>query len=425
MYNKKIPEKLKEIIAHNLKVDVKLVRVKTIYRWLMIILWAVLIGGIIFTLYFDYEQLFVPLISLFVAIIVMAISYPFYYRSIIASYQRYLSKEKELKTLYDDYLKSKLEGFEKQRKVIRIKVTLLITVLSIPIIGLLILFAGIDTDDGGEGIGDLIGLILAWGYYTYAKIIASYRKNFKAKIIQRIVALFDEELTYYPKKNITRTEFRTSKLERYWPYFNRWSGEDYIEGTFGNTAVKFSEIFVKYSDGENTNTIFKGLFFIVDFNKHFEGFTLVLPEGTDGDDGQLVKLEDPAFERAFVVYSDNQITARYVLSPSLMQRIYGFYRELHKRDVSLSFVDGTLYIAIPVSEPIFEPTIFYTLLNFNIYRNYLMYIQFSKDIVEELNLNTRIWSKRPVTNLSKSPILNQQNLQKMIGNVSSLTQPSF
>ncbi|MDM8559552.1 DUF3137 domain-containing protein [Candidatus Parabeggiatoa sp. HSG14] len=416
----KIPEKLKEVIAHNQKVDAKLEKVKTTYRWLMIVLWAILIGGVIFSLYYNYAQLFIPLILLFVVIIVIVISYSFYYRSIIASYQRYLSKEKELKELYEHNLIPLLKDFEKQRKVIRIKTILLMIVLSIPI-GILVRFS-FELDDG-EGINDLIGLILAGGFYIYAKIIASYRKNFKAKIIQRIVALFDEKLTYYPKKTITRKEFKASKLERYWNKFNKWNGEDYIEGTFGKTAVKFSEIHAKYTSGKNTNTIFKGLFFIIDFNKHFEGFTVVLPEGTDGDDEQLVKLESPNFERAFVVYSDNQITARYVLSPNLMHRILRFYRELHQQNIYLSFVGGTLYIAIPISKPIFEPTVFNTLLNFKIYRDYLMYIQFSQDIVDELNLNTRIWSKKQaVTKLPKppvkSPILNQKSLQKMIGDVS-------
>jgi hypothetical protein len=406
-----ISEKPKEIIVHNLKVDAKLNKAKNIYWWLKIFLWTILIGGVIFALYYDYDPLFVPLILLFVAIIIIAIAYSFYHRSIVASYQRYLSKEKELKALYENHLKPKLRDFEKQRKVIRIKAIFLIIVFPIPIFCFIIFSFALFR---GNGICEGIVLISAGWYYIYAKIIKSYRKNFKTEIIQRIVALFDGKLTFYPNKTITRKEFKASQLERYWDEFNKWNGEDYIEGTFGKTAVKFSEIHARHSAGSNTHTVFKGLFFIIDFNKHFEGFTVVLPEGTEGDYGQLVKLESLAFEQAFVVYSDNQITARYVLSFSLMQRLLIFYRELHKH-IYLSFVDGKLYVGIPISDPILEPTVFKTLLNFEIYRDYLMYIQFSKDIVEELNLNTRIWSKRSVTKLSNPPVLNQKNLRKMIG----------
>jgi len=44
---------------------------------------------------------------------------------------------------------------------------------------------------------------------------------------------------------------------------------------------------------DTTTAVFEWLFFIFDFNKDFDGFTTVLPKGTDGDYGQLVKLENP------------------------------------------------------------------------------------------------------------------------------------
>ena len=34
---------------------------------------------------------------------------------------------------------------------------------------------------------------------------------------------------------------------------------------------------------------------------------------------QLIKLEDPEFEKLFAVYGDDQIEARYILTPALMQ----------------------------------------------------------------------------------------------------------
>ena len=38
----------------------------------------------------------------------------------------------------------------------------------------------------------------------------------------------------------------------------------------------------------------------------------------------VVKLEDPEFEKEFVVYAHDQVEARYVLSPSLMRRLLEF-----------------------------------------------------------------------------------------------------
>jgi hypothetical protein len=51
-------------------------------------------------------------------------------------------------------------------------------------------------------------------------------------------------------------------------------------------------------------------------------------------------------------------------------------------------------MGILVKKDLFEPTVFRTLLNFKLIREFVEYMQLGKDIVDELNLNTRIWSKQ-------------------------------
>ena len=57
--------------------------------------------------------------------------------------------------------------------------------------------------------------------------------------------------------------------------------------------------------------------------------------------GELVKLENPEFESEFAVYSDDQIESRYILSPSLMERILSFKKQT-KKSIQLSFIDSRL-----------------------------------------------------------------------------------
>ena len=72
---------------------------------------------------------------------------------------------------------------------------------------------------------------------------------------------------------------------------------------------------------------------MADFNKNFNGHTVVLPDTAEkilgkfgqslqsmSSRGELVKLEDPEFEKEFCVYGDDQVEARYILSPALMKR---------------------------------------------------------------------------------------------------------
>lgn len=342
----------------------------------------------------------------------------------------------KFQVLYETHLKPKLITFEAKRKEIAKNLIFLFIgyiMLMIALIAVLVIMgeAAQGNDNPWIFVLIIIGMfVITIGvFYLYNRWVSPYKKSFKKEIVSRIVTFIDNDLIYYPEKKITWHEFQSSLLVEYWRHsVDIWDGEDYVRGILGKTAVKFSEVHAEdeetYTDAEgNTQTyyitVFKGLFFIFDFNKAFEGFTVVLPEKfwSYRRYGDLVKLEDPEFEEEFVVYSDNQITARYILSPSLMRRLLKFRHELGKK-VYLSFVNGRLYMGISIHKNLFEPRVFRTILDFELIQEYFEYMQLGKDIVEELNLNLRIWSKIGVKDFFQgtgTPILTGDHLNNMIG----------
>jgi len=238
-------------------------------------------------------------------------------------------------------------------------------------------------------------------------------REFKNTVIHRVVAYCDPSLVYSPDGYVSQGEFVHSSLFKH--SIDRYRGEDLVQGTIGQTSVKFSEVHAEYktttrdSKGNTRtqwHTIFKGVLFIGDFNKHFKGRTVVLPDTAQkffGRFGQtlqkmnlsradLVKLEDPEFERRFVVYGTDQVESRYILSTSLMRRILDFGNAIDL-PLFVSFVSSSVYVAIGMRKDMFEPRIFRTLLDFDLVREYLEDIQLAVGIVEELNLNNRIWTK--------------------------------
>lgn len=243
----------------------------------------------------------------------------------------------------------------------------------------------------------------------YAVIVRGYVSDFKQAIIEKIVRFIDDGLVYNPTGYIASGHYKDSRL--FTRRYDVYKGDDHVKGKVGATVIEFSELHTQYitrdSKGRTQHhTIFKGLFFVGDFNKHFKGRTFVLPDRSEKLFGslskvfqsmsmsrpELVKLEDPEFERHFVVYSDDQIEARYILSPSLMRRITEFKKKAG-RNVSLSFLNSNVYIAIPYFKNLFEPRIFQTLLDFKPIQEYFEDLQLAVGIVEDLNLNTRIWTK--------------------------------
>ncbi len=267
-----------------------------------------------------------------------------------------------------------------------------------------------------------LGVALVVILASYAAITSDWSKLFKWRVISQLVKFISPDLEYLPEQFISEAEFNQSMLFQREP--DRYRGEDLIQGKVGQTAIRLSEVHAEYkvehydSKGNRYttwHTLFRGLFIIADFNKHFNGITLVLPDTEEGllgwlgqtlqswsarlgmQPGELVKLEDPEFERAFKVYSTDQIEARYILTPSLMARILRF-RELTRSEIRLAFIASQLYLAIPTTHDYFEaPSVFAPtgiLLKPETIGRYLHELQFALAVVDELNLNTRIWTKR-------------------------------
>ncbi len=240
-----------------------------------------------------------------------------------------------------------------------------------------------------------------------------YRKKFKEKIISRIVLFVDESLVYKHDGKVPRSEFTGSNIFQH--RCDVYHGEDYVQGKIGKTQIEFSEIKAQYrqttGSGSKTNTryvtFFKGIFFIADFNKHFTARTIVLPdfsEKTFGKIGQklqslnftrgkLIKLENPEFEKEFVVYGDDQVEARYILTPSLMERILNFKKKWNSK-VYLSFHNSKVYIAIWLNKNLFETRLFKSIVDYTFIEKNVQYLLLLTGIVNDLNLNTRIWSKK-------------------------------
>lgn len=106
----------------------------------------------------------------------------------------------------------------------------------------------------------------------------------------------------------------------------------------------------------------------------------------------LVKTEDVVFEQYFKVLSTDQVEARYILSLSLMKRLTAL-REKAGCLVSATFTANRVNILFKTKKDFFEPRLFHTLLDFEPVRAYYAELALAFGIAEELDLNTRIWTK--------------------------------
>jgi hypothetical protein len=318
-----------------------------------------------------------------------------------------MKSDKELWEFYKAELVKDLQVLEQQRKGIVNKLTVMIVImLCLALVAVLFLSMNFGFNPAFIIAPVIICGIIAAGLYKF--ITSGYRVDFKYTVIERIVRFIDEALVYNSSLYIPETVYMMSEIFKKRP--DRYRGDDLVKGKLGKTEVEFSEIHSEYKTrdkhGTHWHTIFKGLFFIGDFNKHFTCKMVVLPDRAErmfGHVGKmlqswniarddLIKLEDVEFEKLFVVYGSDQIQARYILSPGLMQRITDFRRKTG-RDIYLSFQLSKVFVAIPYRKDLFEPKMFRSVLDFEPIKEYYEDLQLALGIVEDLDLNTRIWTK--------------------------------
>lgn len=286
---------------------------------------------------------------------------------------------------------------------------------------------------GAEPVLLGLPLILAGVVYRlfYIRIFAAYQKLFKLQVMPSLVAQCAGEkeamLKYLPDAGITENEFRNSGL---FAMPTHYASKDLIHGKIGATQLRFSQVQARDQgvrgddkrDPSEVSTIFQGLFFVADCNKHFQGMTYIKPRMAEPLDTnlqqlgsmiygadykqrtlspgthfsfsarELVQLENPEFERAFVVYATNQVEARYLLSPALMERLLKLRAQSHG-PIHCAFVGGNVVVAIPQTFSGLENLSLNTPVTPEALQPCLRQIRFALDIVELLDLNTRIWSK--------------------------------
>ena len=320
----------------------------------------------------------------------------------------------ELKAFYTNELSTHLQQMETKRKqIMRSTIMAVCPIFILCLIPFCIAewFQLIDTTGSLKIIFLLVIGAIILGVSKFRSYSRGYNIEFKQQVVSKIIAFLEPGLTYDPFGLIDQTTFKASGLVNC--DIDRYSGEDRVDGIIDKTQITFSEVHAEYitatTNGGKTSTqwhtIFKGLFIIADFNQEFYGQTLVFPDTAEKlfgglgkmlqswNSGQvdLIKLEDPEFEREFVVYGSGQIEARYILSTSLMQRILDFKKKTGTK-IYLSFVGSKVYVAIP-KKNMFEPKYFSSVSNFSPILAYYQDLAFAVGIVDDLNLNTRIWTK--------------------------------
>ncbi len=157
------------------------------------------------------------------------------------------------------------------------------------------------------------------------------------------------------------------------PTYDRSRFEDRLAGERNGVDFEFFEAELKRRKTETRNgrtstryvKVFAGQCLRFDFHKAFHGETLVTRDAGffnrfSGKAGmQRAMLEDPAFEKAFEVFTSDQVEARFLLTPDMMERLMELERVFHGKGLRCAF-SGEQMLVVVEGDNLFQPGSLFT-----------------------------------------------------------------
>ena len=153
------------------------------------------------------------------------------------------------------------------------------------------------------------------------------------------------------------------------PSFARSKFEDLFSGHYKASAFELYEghLEQRHTDSKGRTrytTVFRGQLIRLHFPREFLGVTIVRRDAgvfnvfgggkADGRQLERVRLVASEFEKAFEVWSTDQVEARYLLHPVMMERLIALETALHGKRIRCAFENGDLLVAVEGGN-LFEP----------------------------------------------------------------------
>ena len=189
--------------------------------------------------------------------------------------------------------------------------------------------------------------------------------------------------------------------------FDRFRADDLVCANVDGVDFMFCDIRLEKDIGtgipfifkNNYATFFEGPFFVANFNKKICSDVFVFSNTTLPPSelrhkllgGREIPIDNADFNQNFTIYANDAMTVMYVLTPMLMEKILSL-KQLVKSNISLSFKQNKIYIAIARGADSFEPSLDQPILNARIAKDIKADLDAMLQIVKILKLNEKIWT---------------------------------
>lgn len=205
-----------------------------------------------------------------------------------------------------------------------------------------------------------VGILYRW--VTSPK--RDYIKCYKEKVMPHLARMACG-LEYSAKDGIPMDRIKPSKII---PSYDKVESEDCFSGTHKGVDLTFNELHLSEMRGSGKHrrrvTTFKGLCILLSMKKRkFLGHTIVMKDA--GGVGtwftektnklSRANLVDPVFEKEFNVYTNDQVEARYLIDPIVMQKLVDLCGHYQGDSLSAAYFESQMLVMIASKNNLFEP----------------------------------------------------------------------
>ncbi len=211
-------------------------------------------------------------------------------------------------------------------------------------------------------------IVLALGGAMYSHFIMKASAQISAGLLERVCKFFGFQYRQEPSRPIFATEFDRMKLL---PEYDDEAWEDEVTGVrHGAGFFIYEAVLKKTSTGRNRRTkkVFHGQLFVIDYPKKFYGETVIQRDtgvlnrfSKPGNEFKKVGLVSSKFEKAFEAWSTDQVEARELLDPLVLERFEELERLFDGANFRGAFSNGKLFVALETGDKLNMGSMFETL----------------------------------------------------------------
>ena len=209
-------------------------------------------------------------------------------------------------------------------------------------------------DKSNEGLIKTGIFMFCLAFIVWALIKKSFEHSIKEKIMPTVCQCFGNmswsHSEYYEGKT-----FSTSGVI---PNYSSDSYDDIFEGSYKDVNIEIVESDFTIGSGKNRRTVFDGVIVKLKMNKKFVSHTVIKPDSLFHasvlPNLKRTELEDPEFNKKFDVFTNDPIDARYLITPTFMERLKNLKTAFKANKVSCAFFNDYLIIALSTQKDLFS-----------------------------------------------------------------------